>query len=223
MLEPLIIEPQNQADSAVIWLHGLGSNKYDFQSVAEQLQQQILPNTRFILPQAPNQPVSLNMGMTMPSWYDIISLSSPREISVPQLQRSAESVIKLIDAQRKQGITLNRIILAGFSQGGAVVMHTAYIAYPENVGGVMALSTYAPTFNEDTVFVDGKLAIPSLHLHGTDDNVVDISLGKAAYTFLLDHGVNASWHTYSMMHEVCNKELSDIATWLQERLIKQQK
>lgn len=218
MLEPLIIEPQQQADSAIIWLHGLGSNKYDFQPVAEFLQQQVLPKTRFILPQAPSQPVSLNGGMSMPSWYDIVNLSIPREIDVAQLQESAETVIELIETQRKQGIALNRIILAGFSQGGAVVMHTAYLAYPENVGGVMALSTYAPTFNENTVFEDGKLAIPSLHLHGTDDNVVDISLGKAAYTFLLGHGVDASWHTYSMMHEVCDKELSDIAKWLQKRL-----
>lgn len=219
MLEPLIIEPQNQADSAVIWLHGLGANKYDFQPIAEHLQQKLLPKTRFILPQAPSQPVTINMGMSMPSWYDIINLSTPRKINLGQLQESADSVIQLIDSQRKQGIALNRIILAGFSQGGAVVMHTAYIAYPENVGGVMALSTYAPTFNENTIFVDGKLTIPSIHLHGTADNVVDINFGKKAYTFLLNHGVNATWHTYSMRHEVCDEELSDIAKWLKERLL----
>lgn len=220
MLEPLIIEPQTQPDSAIIWLHGLGANKYDFQPVAEILQKQVLPNTRFILPQAPSQPVSLNMGMSMPSWYDIINLSSPREINVQQLEESAQTVIKLIEAQREQGIALNRIILAGFSQGGAVVMHTAYIAYPESIGGVMALSTYAPTFTADTKLTASKIAIPSLHLHGTQDNVVDIQLGQAAYDFLQKKGVNSSWHDYPMAHEVTNEELTDIAHWLQERLAK---
>ncbi len=220
MLEPLILDPPAPADSAIIWLHGLGANKYDFQPVAQILQQQLLRNTRFILPQAPSRPVSLNMGMSMPSWYDIINLTIPREINLTELEESAQSVIELIEAQRKQGIALNRIILAGFSQGGAVVMHTAYIAYPENVGGVMALSTYAPTFTAETTLAEGKQTIPSLHLHGTQDNVVDISLGKAAYDFLQNKGISASWHDYPMMHEVCNEEISDIAKWLHEKLIK---
>lgn len=218
MIEPLIIDPPTTVDSAVIWLHGLGASRHDFEPVADILQKQVLPHTRFILPQAPDRPVSLNMGMAMPSWYDIVALSSPRQIDKGQLEESAQTVIELIEAQRKQGIPLNRIILAGFSQGGAVVMHTAYIAYPENVGGVMALSTYAPTFTEHTKLVAGKIAIPSLHLHGTQDNVVDIKLGKAAYNFLLEQGANASWHDYPMMHEVCNEELSDIAQWLHSRL-----
>lgn len=218
MLEPLIIDPPQSVDSAIIWLHGLGADKYDFQPVAQLLQKQLLPHTRFILPQAPTQPVSLNGGMAMPSWYDIIDLSSPRKINVEQLEQSAQTVIKLIEAQRKQGIALNRIILAGFSQGGAVVMHTAYIAYPENVGGVMALSTYAPTFTADTVLATNKKAIPSLHLHGTHDPVVLPELGKAAYAFLLSQGISASWHDYPMQHSVCDDELTDIAQWLTQRL-----
>lgn len=219
MLEPLVIEPDQTADSAIIWLHGLGANKYDFQDVAIALQKQLLPHTRFILPQAPSQAVSLNMGMTMPSWYDIIDLSSPRKIDVKQLEESAQTVIKLIEVQKEQGIALNRIILAGFSQGGAVVIHTAYLAYPENIGGVMALSTYAPTFTTETQLADTKKAIPSLHLHGTHDLVVKTELGKAAYDFLLSQGISASWHDYPMAHAVCDEELTDIAKWLQERLI----
>lgn len=220
MFEALIIDPPAPVDSAVIWLHGLGATREDFKPVAEILQKQVLPNTRFILPQAPNRPVTLNMGMLMPSWYDITNLSIPREINHEQLEESAQTVIQLIEAQRNQGIALNRIILAGFSQGGAVVMHTAYLSYPENIGGVMALSTYAPTFTTETTLADGKLAIPSLHLHGTQDNVVDISLGKAAYEFLLKNGINATWHDYPMMHEVNNEELTDIAKWLHARLAK---
>lgn len=218
MLDPLIIDPPAPVDSAIIWLHGLGATRYDFQPVAEILQKDVLPHTRFILPQAPSQPVTLNNGMSMPSWYDIIDLTTPRKINEQQLTESANTVIKLIDAQRKQGIPLNRIILAGFSQGGAVVMHTAYIAYPENIGGVIALSTYAPTFNQTIKLTIGKMAIPSLHLHGTKDPVVHIEYGKDAYTYLLEQGINATWHTYPMQHEVSNQELIDIANWLKDRL-----
>lgn len=214
MLEPLIINPPADVDSAVIWLHGLGADRTDFQPVADILQRQALPHTRFILPQAPNRPVTMNMGMRMPSWYDIVNLSSPRQINQTELEESAQTVIELIEAQRKQGIALNRIILAGFSQGGAVVLHTAYLAYPDNVGGVMALSTYAPTFTEQTKLADTKKQIPSLHLHGTNDLVVRINFGKEAFNFLSDQGVESAWHEYPMTHELCNEELSDIAHWL---------
>ena len=214
MNEPLVIEPKAPVDSAIIWLHGLGSNKYDFEPIAKLLQEQVLPSTRFILPQAPVQSVSLNNGMSMTSWYDIIDLTAPRKISVEQLEASAQTVVNLIDDQHSQGIALKRIILAGFSQGGAVVMHAAYIAYQQAIGGVMALSTYAPTFTQEITLTDAKKAIPSLHLHGTNDPVVNISLGETAYQFLKDQGVQATWHTYPMQHEVCNEELSDIAQWL---------
>lgn len=218
MNTPLVIEPTGIADSAIIWLHGLGSNKYDFEPVAKMLQAHTLSTTRFILPQAPICPVTLNNGMTMPSWYDIIDLSEPRQIDPLQLDASAQAIIKLIEEQHKQGVARKRIILAGFSQGGAVAMQTAYIAYSKTIGGVIALSTYSPTFNENTQLSDEKKTIPSLHLHGTNDPVVNINFGKAAYQFLKNHGVNASWNTYSMQHEVCNQEILDIAHWLEALL-----
>lgn len=218
MFEPLIIDPPQPADSAVIWLHGLGANKYDFETEAKLLQTHVLPHTRFILPQAPTQPVTLNGGMAMPSWYDISDLSSPRQCNIEQLTASAETVIALIEAQKKQGIALNRIILAGFSQGGAVVLHTAYLAYPNNIGGVIAMSTYAATFSANTVLDASKKTIPSLHLHGTQDPVVSPILGKAAYSFLIAQGVSASWHDYPMQHSVCEEELTDMANWLRQRL-----
>lgn len=218
MLEPLIIDPPKSADSAVIWLHGLGANKYDFESEANLLQTHVLPHTRFILPQAPTQPVTLNAGMAMPSWYDIIDLSSPRQCNLEQLADSAQKVIALIEEQKKQGIASNRIILIGFSQGGAVVLHTAYLAYSDNVGGVVAMSTYAATFTANTLLDEAKKTIPSLHLHGTQDPVVLPELGKAAYTFLLNQGVSASWHDYPMQHSVCEEEVTDLAHWLVQHL-----
>lgn len=214
MEQPIILDPKKSADSTVIWLHGLGASKTDFLPVAEILQKDLLPTTRFILPQAPVRPVTLNNGFPMPSWYDIIALTSPREIKQSELDESAQYVISLIEAEKAKGIPLERIVLAGFSQGGAVVLHTAFIAYEEAVGGVMALSTYSATFNDELALGENKTAIPTLHLHGRQDNVVNIDLGRAAETFLRSRGIQTTWHDYAMAHEVINEELQDIAAWL---------
>ena len=125
MTDPLILEPSRPVDACVIWLHGLGADRYDFMPVAEMLQQS-LHTTRFVLPQAPTQPVTINGGYEMPSWYDIRALSPARAIDEQQLEASAQRVSDLIDIQRSSGIDASRIFLAGFSQGGAVVYHTAF-------------------------------------------------------------------------------------------------
>src|SRR5690606_23567393 len=120
MTEPLILNPRQPADACVIWLHGLGADRFDFQPVAEQLQES-LHTTRFVLPQAPSQPVTINGGWSMPSWYDILSMGADgRTIDKAQLEASAQRVIQLIETQRDSGIDPARIFLAGFSQGGAV-------------------------------------------------------------------------------------------------------
>lgn len=214
METPIILDPKQTADSAVIWLHGLGASKEDFRPVAEILQSRILPATRFILPQAPVRPVTLNNGFPMPSWYDIIALTTPREIKQSELDESSQYVISLIEAEVAKDISRDRIILAGFSQGGAVVFNTAFIAYDKVIGGVMALSTYSATFDESLNIADDKKAIPTLHLHGSMDDVVNIELGKMAEEFLRTRGVKTTWHDYPMHHEVINEELQDIANWL---------
>lgn len=218
MESPIILDPKQTADSAVIWLHGLGATKHDFESVAKILQARVLPNTRFILPQAPVRPVSLNNGFPMPSWYDIIALTSPREIKQSELDESSQYVISLIEDEVNKGISRDRIVLAGFSQGGAVVLHTAFIAYDKPIAGVMALSTYSATFNDNIVIGDAQKTIPTLHLHGSLDPVVKMELGIAAKDFLKSQGVQTTWHDYPMQHEVINEELQDIATWLAEVL-----
>ena len=218
MESPIILDPKQTADSAVIWLHGLGATKHDFESVAQILQARVLPNTRFILPQAPVRPVSLNNGFPMPSWYDIIALTSPREIKQSELDESSQYVISLIDDEVNKGISRDRIVLAGFSQGGAVVLHTAFIAYDKPIAGVMALSTYSATFNDNITIGEAQKSIPTLHLHGSLDPVVKMELGIAAKDFLKAQGVQTTWHDYPMQHEVINEELQDIATWLAEIL-----
>ena len=133
MTEPLILQPVKDADACVIWLHGLGADRYDFLPVAEALQETLL-GTRFVLPQAPHRPVTINGGYEMPSWYDILAMSPARAINREQLEASADRVIELIEQQRASGIDASRIFLAGFSQGGAVVLHTAFLKWQGPLG-----------------------------------------------------------------------------------------
>ncbi|WP_421682036.1 alpha/beta hydrolase [Stutzerimonas urumqiensis] len=218
MTEPLILEPRQAADACVIWLHGLGADRFDFQPVAQMLQQR-LPSTRFVLPQAPTQPVSINGGWAMPSWYDILAMSPARAIDRDQIETSAQTVIGLIEAQRdSHGIDPARIVLAGFSQGGAVVLHTAFLRWQGPLGGVLALSTYAPTFTETFAVAETRRACPVLCLHGTQDNVVLPAMGRAAHDALAAQNVPVQWRDYPMAHEVIGEEIEDIGQWLVERL-----
>ncbi|RMN39882.1 Carboxylesterase, partial [Pseudomonas cannabina] len=165
MSEPLIIEPSTSVDACVIWLHGLGADRYDFLPVAEALQAS-LHSTRFVLPQAPTRAVTVNGGYEMPSWYDIKAMSSEaRAIDHDQMEASAQQVLDLIEQQRDSGIDPARIFLAGFSQGGAVVLHTAYKRWQGPLGGVLALSTYAPTFSDEMTLSASQQRIPALCLH----------------------------------------------------------
>ena len=213
MTAPMILHPPQPADASVIWLHGLGADRYDFLPVAEMLQER-LPSTRFILPQAPTRPVTINGGWSMPSWYDILAMSPARAIDQAQLEESADQVIALIEAERESAIAPERIVLAGFSQGGAVVLHTAFLRYPETLGGVLALSTYAPTFSDDMQLTDTKRQLPVLCLHGRFDDVVPPDMGRAAHDRLHASGVPVQWRDYPMTHEVLPEEIRDIAEWL---------
>ncbi|TLX58381.1 alpha/beta hydrolase [Stutzerimonas nosocomialis] len=217
MNDALIVEPTSPADSCVIWLHGLGADRTDFQPVAQMLQQR-LASTRFVLPQAPTQAVTINGGWQMPSWYDILAMSPARAIDQGQLEASAERVMSLIEEQRDKGIDPRRVILAGFSQGGAVVLHTAFLRWPDALGGVIALSTYAPTFVDELSLSPSQRALPVLCLHGTRDDVVRPQMGRTAYEQLKAAGVPVTWQDYPMAHEVVIEEINDIGDWLEKRL-----
>ncbi|EJN32744.1 MULTISPECIES: alpha/beta hydrolase [unclassified Pseudomonas] len=217
MTEPLILQPVKPADACVIWLHGLGADRYDFLPVAEALQESLL-STRFVLPQAPTRPVTINGGYAMPSWYDIKAMSPARAIDRDELEASADRIIELIEEQRASGIDASRIFLAGFSQGGAVVLHSAFLKWQGPLGGVLALSTYAPTFSDELELSASQQRIPVLCLHGQFDNVVQNSMGRSAYEYLKHHGVTVTWQEYPMEHEVLPEEIRDIGVWLSERL-----
>ena len=217
MTEPLILEPAKPADACVIWLHGLGADRYDFLPVAEALQEALL-TTRFVLPQAPSRPVTINGGYEMPSWYDIRAMSPARSISLEELEASAKMVTDLIEAQKRTGIDASRVFLAGFSQGGAVVFHTAFKKWQGPLGGVIALSTYAPTFDDELELSASQQRIPALCLHGQYDEVVQNAMGRSAYEHLKTRSVTVTWQEYPMGHEVLPQEIRDIGTWLAERL-----
>lgn len=217
MKAELIVESAQKSDSCVIWLHGLGADQTDFEPVARMLQKQ-LPNTRFILPQAPVQAVTVNGNYLMPSWYDILRMEQEtRVIDLAQLQQSCNYIVQLIEQQIARGIEAKRIVLAGFSQGGAVTLHTAFCHWQGELAGVLALSTYAPAFTADNPFVTQKR--PTLCMHGIYDDVVSPTMGKRAAQQLADYGYAVRWLEYPMQHEVSLSQIKDIARFLQEQLI----
>ncbi|MNR17031.1 Carboxylesterase 2 [compost metagenome] len=185
--------------------------------MAEALQD-VLGTTRFVLPQAPTRAVTINGGWAMPSWYDILAMSPERAINEAQLEESAQHVMDLVQAQIDAGIDPKRIVLAGFSQGGAVVLHTAFLRWPGELGGVLALSTYAPTFTDEMQLSDTKRQLPVLCLHGTFDDVVPPAMGRSAHDRLAAAGVPVGWRDYPMAHEVLPQEIRDIGAWLVELL-----
>lgn len=221
MTEPLILEPVSTADACVIWLHGLGANRYDFEPVGRLLQQR-QPTIRFVFPQAPTKSVTVNGGLAMPSWYDILAMRpTARDISEPDIDAAAHSIRALIEAQVQAGIAKDRIVLAGFSQGGAVVLHTAYRSLPYAIGGAIALSTYGPTLNGDNPVTSACRQTPALFAHGTKDNVVTLPFGRLAHDCLQSQGIPVTWHTFDMDHEVTLVEVDTIDVWLRERLAQQ--
>lgn len=219
LLPAIEIETGDRPCFAVIWLHGLGADGSDFVPVVPELGLDDEPAVRFIFPHAPAIPVTCNGGYVMPAWYDIISLeSTSRRVDEAGIVKSRQAVRDLIERENRRGIPCERIFLAGFSQGGAVVYTTA-LTHPEKLAGLIALSTYLPTpqlVNDEVSEANSGIAI--LAAHGTQDDVVSPELGKQARDFLIAQGYQVAWHEYPMPHSVCLEEISMIGEWLQARM-----
>jgi len=221
MSEITLIEVDSAANPsvAVIWMHGLGADGSDFEPIVPELGLAESPAVRFIFPNAPYRPVTCNGGYVMRAWYDIISLEpDSRQIDETGLLESREIVRQLIQREEKRGIPSQRIFLAGFSQGGAVAYLSA-LTHPEPLAGVIALSTYIPEarlITEDLSAANRH--IPLFVAHGTDDDVVSITLGRQALALLEQCGLKPAWQTYDMPHSVCIDEVRDIGTWLNARI-----
>ncbi len=215
-LDYIEVETRANPDAAVIWLHGLGANGHDFEPVVPELG---LPDTagiRFIFPHAPEMPVTINGGMRMPAWYDIKALELGRSIDTEQLVGSANAVAELVEAQIEQGIAPERIVIAGFSQGGAVAYELG-LSYPKKLAGILALSTYFAT-SETLKAADGNRNIPISVFHGTSDAMVPEALGRDSVEKLRAMGYEAEYHTYPMDHSVCLEEIQEIGRFLRKTL-----
>lgn len=218
LLPAIIRETGNKdaVDAAVIWLHGLGADGSDFLPIIPELGLPADMSIRFIFPNAPSMPVTINQGFRMPAWYDIREMAIERKVDESQLRQSAAEVHKFIDAQIAEGIASERIILAGFSQGGAVVME-AGLSCEHKLGGILSLSSYFPTV--DSIHLsEANRSIPVRVCHGSLDPVVQESLGKKAVSDLERLGYHVEYSSYPMQHAVCPQEIEDIAQWFKTRL-----
>jgi len=202
--------------ASIIWLHGLGADGNDFASLVPLLSLAEGYGIRFVFPHAPSIPVSINNGYVMPAWYDITSFDVDRHVDLEQLIESAGKIQALVDREIERGIDSRRIIVAGFSQGGAVAYQAA-LNYPEPLGGILALSTYFATAYQ--VKIDpNNMRIPILICHGTHDTVVPEILGQRSQATLQSLGLNPGYITYAMDHAVCPEEIADISAWIQQTL-----
>ncbi|MGA1740776.1 MAG: alpha/beta hydrolase [Pseudohongiellaceae bacterium] len=216
-LQSLVIEPIQEANASVIWLHGLGADGHDFEPLIPYLSLKEGCNVRFIFPHAPSMPISMNMGYVMPAWFDILALDGAgRKIDSQQLLASAMQVHKLIDKEIEKGIDSERIILVGFSQGGAV-NYQAGLTYDKPLAGMLALSSFFPTA-EEVIPHPANQDLPILVCHGTHDLVLDISLAEKSLEALKTLGYQPKYLTYPMAHTVCPQEIQDIASWLNAQL-----
>ncbi len=218
-LDCVIVEhnsSRKKIDRAVIWLHGLGASGHDFEPVVPQLGLSDDMAVRFIFPHAPQRPVTINGGMVMPAWYDIFEMSLERKVDIAQIEQSTQQIHDLITREIERGVAPEHIVIAGFSQGGAVAYHVA-LGYPKRLAGLMALSTYLAT-NDNLDYSTANKELPILIEHGTQDPVVPVILGEQAKQLLSDKGYDVDYRTYPMAHQVCMPQIQGIGVWLNKVL-----
>jgi len=198
--------------ASVIWLHGLGADGHDFEPIVQELSLPVA--ARFIFPHAPVRAVTINLGARMRAWYDILSLERTDLEDEAGIYASAAAVDALIDAEVERGIPTDRVVIAGFSQGGAIALHVA-LRHPSRLAGVMALSAYLPL--PTTLSVEkspANASIPLLMAHGVHDPVIPEALGLSSKDRLQQLGYEVEWYSYPMDHSVCPQEIVDINRWL---------
>lgn len=211
-----MMETSEDISAAVIWLHGLGANGQDFVTIIPRLHLPPELGIRFIFPNAPSIPVTINNGRVMPAWYDIYAMDMEREIDTPQIMASAQAVKDLIEREIEQGIPSNKIVLAGFSQGGAVAFE-AGLTFDKPLAGLMSLSSYFATYKT----IEPHPANQSLPIHifqGAHDDIVTEPIAKLAESELLKRNYMPEYKSYPMGHEVHHQEIEDISYWLQRVL-----
>jgi phospholipase/carboxylesterase len=203
---------------AIIWLHGLGADGSDFVPIVPELVAPEWPAIRFVFPNAPARPVSLNGGMVMPAWYDIVGIDIASKQDEPGIRSAIAEINALIGREVERGIPADRVFLAGFSQGGSVAF-AAGVRHTDKLAGLIALSTYVPLHEKsDGELADANRGTPIFQAHGDADPTVAPVLGTMSRDWLRAAGYEVDWHSYPMGHEVCLPEIADLREWLAPRL-----
>lgn len=214
LLETVEVEPGTAADAAVVLMHGLGADGHDFESLVPELRLPASPAVRWVFPHAPVRPVTINGGYRMRAWYDIVAIDRAAAEDEHGIRRSAEEIGALVRRERERGIPAERIVLAGFSQGGAMALFTA-LRWPERLGGVVALSCYLPLAAHLAAEAHpANAAVPVFLAHGTMDPIVPSALGEASRDLLRSRGYDVEWREYPMPHSVCAPEIDDLRAFL---------
>jgi phospholipase/carboxylesterase len=214
-LSTINIVPTSTHKYSVIWLHGLGADGHDFESIVPSLQLKAEANIHFVFPNAPIQPVTINNHMKMRAWFDILAMSlETHTVDIPGIYQSAALVQGLIQKELDKGISAENIMLAGFSQGGAIALHVG-LRYPQRLAGILALSTYLPTIDQlrSEGSVTGKTT-PIFMGHGILDSIIAIEAGKLTFDNLTSLGYCIEWHDYLMEHSVCAEEILHMSAFM---------
>ena len=203
--------------ASVIWLHGLGADGHDFEPIVPELRLPPSLQVRFIFPHAPVRPVTLNNGMRMRAWYDILQLGGGAE-DERGIRESESKIRALIQDEIDRGINTSRIVLAGFSQGGAIALQTS-LRYSSPLAGVLALSTYLPLAGTLRAEMgEANRSVPIFMAHGEYDDIIPLARAEQSARALKDAGYRVDWHTYPMPHSVCPEEIAHIAAFLRKVL-----
>ncbi len=210
---PVVIDPPGTPRASVIWLHGLGADAYDFVPIVRELRLPSELGLRFVFPNAPERPVTINGGHVMPAWFDLVHADLSQAIDHAGIAASAQQLLALADAERARGVAPERVLLAGFSQGGVVALHAALEATIAP-GGVLALSTWLV----EPPSVKAAEGLPIFMAHGDADPIVPMALAQRSAARLQELGSDTTLHRYPMAHSVCPAEIGDIAAWLERQL-----
>ena len=214
LLEAIEIETAASPTCSIIWMHGLGADGHDFVDIVPELGLPARPGIRFVFPHAPMRPVTINAGYVMRAWYDIREDGGTRREDPAGVRASQKSIEALLEREKARGVPARSIVLAGFSQGGAMALHTA-LRYGERLAGIMALSCSLPL--ADTLGAEASPAnrdVPIFMAHGTHDPMIPMARAMRAREVLSGLGYRLEWHEYAMPHSVCLEEVRDISAWL---------
>ncbi|MDX1593350.1 MAG: carboxylesterase [Gammaproteobacteria bacterium] len=211
---PVRLEPREPPRSAIVWLHGLGADGHDFEPLAEQLRLPEALGVRYVFPHAAPRPVTVNGGMVMRAWYDILEIELGRRVDEAAIEASVAAVTELVEREIESGIPAERLVLAGFSQGGVIALN-AGLRMPVRLAGVIGLSSYLPGGEALAARRDpANAATPVFLGHGRHDPVVPLALGQAARDAIAGFGNPLTWREYPMEHAVCMDEIDDLRGWL---------